>query len=74
MKKARELFNHKFESSGLFQSPRLAAHNFPIQHIDIDWERLMTKRPMEVDTVDEIPTYLLKPEDPFIRNDHRSGR
>ncbi|MFL0799457.1 MAG: site-specific integrase [Agarilytica sp.] len=35
---------------------------FPIQQVHIDWERLFAKRPVLLETVDEIPAYLLKPE------------
>jgi len=35
---------------------------FPIQHVDIDWDRLMAKRPIVLETVDTMPAYLLKPE------------
>ena len=62
MARARELFDQPFEPGGLFQSPKPAVHNFPIAHIDIDWQRLMAKRPVVLDTVDEMPAYLLKPE------------
>ncbi|WP_445366029.1 tyrosine-type recombinase/integrase [Microbulbifer sp. ANSA001] len=35
---------------------------FPIQSVQIDWDRLVAKRPTVLDTVDTIPVYLLKPE------------
>ena len=40
--------------------PRL--DTFPIQHVQIDWQRLMAKHELVLDTVDAMPTYLLKPE------------
>lgn len=40
--------------------PRL--DTFPIQHVQIDWKRLIAKRDMVLDTVDTMPAYLLKPE------------
>jgi len=36
--------------------------DFPIQHVVIDWDRLVAKRPLVLDTVAAMPTYLLKPE------------
>ncbi|MBW2939149.1 tyrosine-type recombinase/integrase [Zhongshania aquimaris] len=42
------------------KEPRL--DTFPIQHVQIDWQRLMAKRELVLDTVDAMPTYLLKPE------------
>lgn len=62
MARARQLFPNNLEPGGLFQAPKPAVHNFPIQHIDIDWDRLMAKRPLVLDSVDEMPAYLLKPE------------
>lgn len=35
---------------------------FPIQAVQIDWERLIAKRKLVLDTVDQMPAYLLKPE------------
>lgn len=35
---------------------------FPIQSVHIDWDRLIAKRPTVLDTIDQMPTYLLKPE------------
>lgn len=36
--------------------------SFPIQHVVIDWDRLVAKRPLVLDTVQAMPSYLLKPE------------
>lgn len=36
--------------------------SYPIQHVVIDWDRLVTKRPLVLDTVQAMPSYLLKPE------------
>lgn len=35
---------------------------FPIQHVEIDWDRLIAKRSTVLETVDHMPVYLLKPE------------
>lgn len=35
---------------------------FPIQSVHIDWDRLVAKRSTVLDTIDEMPAYLLKPE------------
>ncbi len=35
---------------------------FPIQSVEIDWDRLRAKRPLVLETIEAIPTYLLKPE------------
>ncbi len=35
---------------------------YPIQSAEIDWERLIRKRPLVLDTVDDMPSYLLKPK------------
>ena len=39
-----------------------AVATFPIQSVQIDWERLIAKRPMVLATIDDMPAYLLKPE------------
>lgn len=36
--------------------------DFPIQQVTIDWDRLIAKRPLLLETVDAMPRYLLKPE------------
>jgi len=47
---------------------RLFAHathkpiSFPIQHVVIDWDRLVAKRPLVLETVHAMSSYLLKPE------------
>jgi hypothetical protein len=35
---------------------------FPIQSVSVDWGRLLTKRPVLLDTIDAMPIYLFKPE------------
>ena len=40
--------------------PRL--ETFPIQHVQIDWQRLMAKRELVLDIMGAMPTYLLKLE------------
>ncbi|GAB1259163.1 tyrosine-type recombinase/integrase [Aurantivibrio plasticivorans] len=46
----------------LFSPVERPAVQFPIQSVHIDWERLVTKRPIVLETVEEMPSYLLKPE------------
>lgn len=46
----------------LFEAVEERAMSFPIQSVDIDWERLKAKRPMVLDTIDAMPVYLIKPE------------
>ncbi|WP_291908541.1 MULTISPECIES: hypothetical protein [Marinobacter] len=36
--------------------------SFPIQRVDIDWDRVMAKRPMLLESLDTMPNYLLNPE------------
>lgn len=35
---------------------------FPIQHVQIDWQRLIAKRETVLETIEGMPNYLLKPE------------
>ncbi|TNE95038.1 MAG: site-specific integrase [Gammaproteobacteria bacterium] len=35
---------------------------FPIQRVEINWERLQARRPIVLATVDQMPRYLLRPE------------
>lgn len=44
---------------GFAEKPLVA---YPILHVEIDWERLIAKRPMLLESLDEMPKYLLKPE------------
>ena len=59
---------HIARSMAPIQAPRLFFPEqrtevaFPIQAVQIDWERLIAKRPMVLATLDEMPVYLLKPE------------
>ncbi len=48
--------NHLFN-----QIERPSVH-FPIQRVEINWERLQAKRPLVLETVDNMPRYLIKPE------------
>jgi site-specific recombinase XerD len=57
-----ELLDPNFLPGGLFQAKKPSVHQFPIQHIAIDWDRLMAKRPTVLASVEEMPSYLLKPE------------
>tara|TARA_R110000823_G_scaffold193562_1_gene325056 strand:+ start:980 stop:1612 length:633 start_codon:yes stop_codon:yes gene_type:complete len=36
--------------------------SFPIQRVEIDWDRLIAKRPMLLESLDIMPKHLLKPE------------
>lgn len=36
--------------------------SFPFQRVEIDWDRLIAKRQMLVESLDTVPKYLLKPE------------
>jgi hypothetical protein len=35
--------------------------SFPITEVTIDWDRLIDKRPLLLETLDTMPKYLLKP-------------
>jgi site-specific recombinase XerD len=47
---------------GLFEETPPVVNSFPIQSIYIDWDRLIAKRPMVLETAVDMPSYLLKPE------------
>ncbi len=47
---------------GLFRPEEPPLTTYPIQTIRIDWDRLIAKRPTVLETIDEMPSYLLKPE------------
>jgi site-specific recombinase XerD len=46
----------------VFPNRRTSDNGFPIGEIQIDWPRLIAKRPLVLQTVDTMPVYLLKPE------------
>ena len=46
----------------LFTPAEPVSITFPIQSVQIDWERLVAKRPLVLETTDDMPSYLLKPE------------
>lgn len=46
----------------LFHPVEAPSVAFPIQSVQIDWDRLVAKRPIMLDTVDHMPAYLIKPE------------
>jgi len=46
----------------LFYPVEVASDAFPIQSVQIDWDRLIAKRPTVLKTIDAMPVYLLKPE------------
>ena len=47
---------------GLFHPEEPPVATFPIQSVQIDWDRLIAKRPTVLATIDDMPAYLLKPE------------
>jgi len=53
---------HASASNTLFRPPETPAVAYPIQAVEIDWDRLISKRPLVLDTVDAMPAYLIKPE------------
>lgn len=46
----------------LFAPPETPGVAFPIQSVDIDWDRLAAKRPLVLETIQDMPAYLIKPE------------
>ncbi len=46
----------------LFHPVEAPSVAFPIQSVKIDWDRLIAKRPLVLETIDAMPSYLLKPE------------
>ncbi|WP_041525006.1 tyrosine-type recombinase/integrase [Gilvimarinus agarilyticus] len=46
----------------LFRPVEPTTTPFPIQSVQIDWDRLIAKRPVLLKTLDAMPSYLLKPE------------
>ncbi|MEJ1383653.1 MAG: tyrosine-type recombinase/integrase, partial [Candidatus Sedimenticola sp. (ex Thyasira tokunagai)] len=48
----KRLFEPEIDSAGLF----------PIESVQIDWDRLKAKRPTVLQTIETMPSYLLKPE------------
>lgn len=46
----------------LFAPRETPAISYPIQSVRIDWDRLVAKRPLVLDTIDAMPAYLIKPE------------
>lgn len=49
-------------SARLFTPPEAPHADFPIQVVHIDWDRLVAKRPLVLETTDDMPGYLIKPE------------
>jgi len=47
---------------GLFEPPPEPPAAFPIQAVRIDWDRLQAMRATVLQTIDDMPGYLLKPE------------
>lgn len=52
----------KADRGGLFRRIEAPDVSFPIQSVRIDWDRLIAKRPLILETVEQMPVYLLKPE------------
>jgi len=48
--------------TGLFDPADEPLARFPIQAVEINWDRLVAKRPTVLQTIDAMPAYLLKPE------------
>ncbi|MDP2126333.1 MAG: tyrosine-type recombinase/integrase [Pseudohongiella sp.] len=46
----------------LFKPAEVATVDYPIQAVDINWDRLSAKRELVMDTVQAMPAYLVKPE------------
>ena len=46
----------------LFPAQHIENDAFPLSDIKIDWQRLIAKRPIVLETVGEMPPYLLMPE------------
>jgi len=46
----------------LFYPVEEPVSHFPIQSVQIDWDRLLAKRSTVLETIDAMPSYLLKPE------------
>ncbi|WMS87876.1 tyrosine-type recombinase/integrase [Pleionea litopenaei] len=61
-RKDGKYFLTNVEPGGLFQGKPQRNLRFPIQHVHIDFDRMMAKRPQLLATIDEMPSYLLKPE------------
>ena len=61
----KDLIDHGLSASPnnrLFYSVDEPLSSFPIQSVKIDWDRLKAKRATVLETIDEMPTYLIKPE------------
>lgn len=55
-------FPRERPSKRLFGFEERPLVSFPIQRVEIDWDRLIAKRPMLLESLDIMPKYLLKPE------------
>jgi len=56
---------HRFQATRpkrLFEPVIEPSVTFPIQSVEINWDRLMAKRPTVLETIDAIQPYLVKPE------------
>ena len=52
----------KPRSNRLFYPTEEHLDAYPIQSVQIDWDRLIAKRPQILASIDEMPAYLIKPE------------
>jgi len=50
------------QTNRLFYPVEEPLSHFPIQSVQIDWDRLLAKRPTVLETIDAMQGYLLKPE------------
>ena len=53
---------HPTRARRLFHPAETPVVALPIQSVIIDWDRLLTMRPLVLKTIDAMPPYLLKPE------------
>ena len=52
----------RIQPTRIFAERPVVEHSFPIQSLQIDWDRLIAKRPYVLETVEDMPLYLLKRE------------
>lgn len=57
-----ERFFSEREPPQLFRPAETAQADYPIQVVQINWDRLAAKRQLVLDTVEAMPSYLIKPE------------
>jgi site-specific recombinase XerD len=52
----------KPHANRLFFPEEARTDTYPIQAVEINWDRLIAKRPQVLSTIDDMPAYLIKPE------------